>query len=500
MPGSAPSRLACVDLAALPLQLLLQREPGWARHPAVVVDRDEPQGRILWVNERARRLRVLPGRRYAEGLSLAPDLHAGVVEAAEIEAAMLSIVARLTAFSPEVEPIAGEPGTFVVDAAGLEGVFPDLPQWAHAIAAALRFDGFVASVVVGFTRFGVQALARAGAGVLVLQTAAEERARSDTVRLDRLAFPPKLREALHRLGIDTVAGLRRLPPGGLLERFGTDAHRLHEQALGTRIELLAPRHDPPPVTFRHERDPEAPRLDAQSLVFLVGQGLEPVCSELARRGEALAALRIRVLLEDGAPMDTRVEPAEPTLDQAQLIGLVQLRLAALAVPSEPSGIELRADGVRASRQQLSLFTEAQKRDAKAADRALARVRAALGDDAVVRALPRAGHLPEARFRFERLVNLPVARPDATARPRLVRRILARPTVLADQGAGPDGWMPAGMAAGPVIAIHGPYVVSGGWWAGERHREYHFAELRRGEVLWLFYERARRRWFAQGTVE
>ncbi|MGA0869663.1 MAG: hypothetical protein ACO3UM_12105, partial [Planctomycetota bacterium] len=69
MTGAPSPRLACVDLPAFPLQLLLTRERGFAGHPAVVVDRDEPQGKVLWVNERARRLRVLPGRRYAESLS-----------------------------------------------------------------------------------------------------------------------------------------------------------------------------------------------------------------------------------------------------------------------------------------------------------------------------------------------------------------------------------------------------------------------------------------------
>ena len=75
------SRIACIDVPALPLQVLLQREPSWRRHPVAVVDRDEPQGRILWVNEAARQARILPGRRYAEGLSLSAELRAASVDA-----------------------------------------------------------------------------------------------------------------------------------------------------------------------------------------------------------------------------------------------------------------------------------------------------------------------------------------------------------------------------------------------------------------------------------
>jgi len=32
------------------------------------------------------------------------------------------------------------------------------------------------------------------------------------------------------------------------------------------------------------------------------------------------------------------------------------------------------------------------------------------------------------------------------------------------------------------------------------REYHFAETQRGELLWIYYDRTRRRWFLHGRVE
>ena len=42
-----------------------------------VVDSDRPGGKILWVNERGRSFRILPGMRYAAGLSLVGTLRAG---------------------------------------------------------------------------------------------------------------------------------------------------------------------------------------------------------------------------------------------------------------------------------------------------------------------------------------------------------------------------------------------------------------------------------------
>jgi protein ImuB len=68
----------------------------------------------------------------------------------------------------------------------------------------------------------------------------------------------------------------------------------------------------------------------------------------------------------------------------------------------------------------------------------------------------------------------------------------------------DGWILRGLEHGSVTRLAGPYIVSGAWWARELameiHREYHFAETRRGECLWVFYDRQRRRWFLHGQVE
>ena len=64
----------------------------------------------------------------------------------------------------------------------------------------------------------------------------------------------------------------------------------------------------------------------------------------------------------------------------------------------------------------------------------------------------------------------------------------------------DGWMPRGLKQGPVIRVLGPYVVSGGWWRRPVHREYHFAETQKGELLWIYYDRGRRRWYLHGRVE
>ena len=96
-------RLACVDIPELPLQLLLRRQPQWHRYAVAVVDRDKPQGRILWLNESARRRGILPGMRYAAALSLSSDLRAAEVSPGEIEHAVESVTRLLQEFTPGIE-------------------------------------------------------------------------------------------------------------------------------------------------------------------------------------------------------------------------------------------------------------------------------------------------------------------------------------------------------------------------------------------------------------
>jgi protein ImuB len=479
-------RLACVSLAAFPLQLLLRRQPEWAAHPVAVVAEDRPQGLVLWVNEKARRAGVLSGLRYAAGCSLTAELRAGVVPPAEIAEAVATLTERLGRFTPEVEPSPEEPGVFWLSGAGLGRLYASLEEWAHAIVTDLDSAGFRATVVVGFTRFGTYAVARAGEGVVVFENPAQERVAAQRIRLDRLDLDPNLRDTLSKLGMATVGALLSLPAGGLFERFGPEAYRFHRAASGDLWAPLQPSQAEEPI--RQSLILDHPETDATRLLFLVKRLLHPLLEALAARGEALAGLTLRLLLDGRGWRDERVCPAAPTLDAVQLLDLVRLRLEAGTLPAGVVEIELMASGVPATTEQLRLFAERPRRDLDAANRALARVRATFGNGAVVRARLTDGYLPEASFRWEPLERVVLPRPREVALRSLVRRIFARPIALPTS--------PSHLS----VTLHGPHIVSGGWWMREVHREYYFAETRHGELLWVFYDQDRQRWFLHGKVD
>ena len=492
----------------------MRRHPGWAGQPAAVVDRDRPQGVVEWVNEAARRAGVLPGMSYAAGLSLAGGLRAAEMPPGDVEAGVAAIAGLLRRFTPGIEPSVAQPGVFWLDASGLQPLFASLVDWARGVRGHLQDIGFRGRVVVGFTRFGTYALARAGAAeaarrgpahwVTVLEDAAAERRAARRVPLRRLDVDPALRDALDKLGVRTVGAFLRLPAAGVRRRFGREAHRLHREAAG---DLVVPFQPAPAVEpLARHLDLDAPETDVQRLLFRVKQALDPLLEVMAARQAALAGLELRLRLDApaAAPRAERVErirPAAPTLDVRQVLNLVHLRVEGLTLSAGVIEIDLTVSPARATREQLRLFQEESRRDLRAADRAVARIRAEFGDGAVVRAALADGHLPEAAFAWQPLdrVVRPIPAPVGV-RP-LVRRFFAAPRrVSSPRQRELDGRVSPGAGGGQADGMCGPYVVSGGWWRTPIHREYYFAGAGGRAWSWIYYDRRRRAWFLQGAVE
>jgi protein ImuB len=283
-------------------------------------------------------------------------------------------------------------------------------------------------------------------------------------------------------------------------------------------------------------------------LFSIKRLLDALLEELARRGEALAQLSLALKLDRrrGSLEPEALRPAVPTLDGVQLMDLVRLRLETLSLADGVIEVTVDAQGTPANAEQLRVFAEQPRRDPAAAQRAIARLRAEFGADSVVRAVLADGHLPEACFSWQALEELPLpaARPAGelplpAARPAgelplpaaspagellreaarldpapaegveamlarrpLIRRIFRRPELLAAPGRElrNDGWLIRGSEHGPVTHSAGPYLVTGGWWLREVQREYQFILTRRGELLWVYHDKRRRRWFLQGEVQ
>jgi protein ImuB len=522
-------RWACVSVPALPLQLVMRHNIAWRGLPTVVVSEDKPQGKVLWANAPALAAGVLTGHSFALALSSCAGLRACVVSELEVSAVTQEIKALLWRFSPNIE-VSDDAGVFWLDASGLNRLYVSLETWANALHRALRELGFSANIVVGFSRFGTYALARAGSLLCLCVNAAAERASVARVPLARLDIEPEFRDVLAKLGVHTVEALLCLPATGLLTRFGKTAQRLHALAAGDFAPLTAEVWRAPLCERTCLDNPES---DSTRLLFVIKRLLDALLAKLALRAEALASLAFAFKLDRkaGSVEPEVLRPAVPTLDSLQLMDLVRLRMESLQFVEGVVEVVLNAEGVPTSAEQLKVFADQPRRDLAAADRAIARLRAEFGSAAVVRAVLCDGHLPEACFTWEPVAALcpavlPALQPmaaDATSRDQpplaavkkvsenssvwlarrpLVRRIFRRPEVLSAPARElrNDGWLIRGAQHGPVTHSAGPYLVNGGWWLREVQREYQFLLTRRGEFFWVYQDKRRRRWFLHGEVQ
>ena len=548
------SRLACVDVPALPLQILLRRHPEWRQEPVAVVTEDKVRARISWANRRAVTLGVRPGMRQAAAVACCPALRIDHVRASEVEREVRRLAERLHRWSPQVESASslapqlsgcGAAGTFWLRASGLTGLFGPLSDWIEALSKDLQSDGFRVSIAVGFTRFNSFAAARATFGLQIFESPAEERTAALRASLVRFGLPEKTLAGLEKLGISSLRDLLRLAGEGrsgrgLANRFGKEVLELHRLGSGERP---APASETfrPETPVEHRISFEPPETDIERLIFHAKRLLDQILADLGKRGLAVVELAYEVEYEDAPPISGSVRPALPTEDSVKLLSLLRLRFGTISpenrttagqrVLPRPSrspeeepgrrilGLVLRALGGIHVAEQPGLYQrpgEALSTGPKRASEALARIQAEFGEDSLVRLEIRDAHLPRGRYRCRpispeeaALRNLPGKSPPQdffeTRTPRLIRRIYDQPLILPHRGSGePDGWLLRGPGHGPVQSFTGPFRVSGGWWrllSGRPvSRDYFFVRLKRGDVCWVFFDRERRSWFLEGRVE
>ena len=509
-PGHAWHRgwkTACVDVGSFPLQLLLRRHPEWHDRPAAVVSEDKPLGVVVSVNRPARAAGVRVGMRYAAALSLAAHLQAGTIGLGEVAAGVELIIARLLSISPFVEgagpeadveshAACAEPGVFWLDVSGLQRHHASPAALARTIRRRLGELRFDATVVIGYTRFGTRLLARdARRGWLVTGDAAAERSTARRAPLERLPLDPEVLDLLEKLDVTTVDAFLRLPYAEVLRRFGGEAAEVHRSV---RSDLELPvQGNVPASPFLHRRRLSHAETDAGRLQRHIESLLDALLDRLRKEDRAVAALHLRLLLEDGSHHHEMIRPAAPTCERRPLVDLIELRLRALDLSAGVDELAVDAEHVRAHADQATLFRTLRQRDPAAGSEALARIRAQFGNHAVVHAVLSDEHLPEAQFRWQPVSEVVLPRPDArrgrepTATGWLVRRMLRQPAEVPT----------------PRSAACGPFLLSGGWWhvCGARltegvDRAYYIVRARDGALEWVYHDRLTGRWYLQGWVE
>jgi len=488
----------CLLLPRLPLDLMA-RAGHDAALPQAVVDGNGPRRWIVQANAaaQARGVRaahsVAAARAYAPDLVIAPrEPRAERAALARLAACCYRLSAAVSITSPDAVLLeAGASLTLFGGATAFLGeAHADCARLGLSAHAALAPTPAAAELIARATLGGSAETSETGVGDSAPVIADEGELNRILARVPLVHTPlaDEIREGLARVGFTTVGDLARLPRTALARRFQAETVAYLDRLLG---------HDPdprprwlPPPRFASGIELPAHFHALEPLLFPLRRLVWELAAALAAREGGVQRFMLVLKHEDLPPTRVAIGAAEPTRDAARLFELARARLERTTLPAPVTTLRLVADSLPPfAPRAVDLF----RQDAALPlPRLLERLRARLGESAIVALAEHADHRPERASRFEPELDLAEPRAGyATARTARVQHLGTRPTWLL---AAPEPIDPARFRL-----MAGPERIETGWWDdADVTRDYYLASRADGAIGWIFHEcRPPQRWYVHG---
>ncbi|TGQ50447.1 DNA polymerase Y family protein [Mesorhizobium sp. M1C.F.Ca.ET.193.01.1.1] len=492
--------------------------------PLVISHRDSNAQRIAALDERAEALKLKRGMGIADARAMHPSID--VVEAdAEADRRLLEGLADWCDRYTPLVAIDGEDGLFL-DVTGCTHLFGGERAMQDEILTRFFQQGFDVRAGLASTPGAAWAAARFHGDRIV--GGGEEEALLSPLPLSALRIAPETRASLESVGLRTAGAVMAAPRAPLARRFGATLLLRLDQALGRLDEAVSPRLPVAPLSVeRHLAEPVVLTDDIERLVSRLAVALK---ADLERRGEGARALALLLFRVDGAVSRIAVGTSRPMREPQLIKKLFHERLTALEQNIDAGfGFDL----VRLSVLSVAAFDmlqgdltgEAADDDADIALFA-DRVRARLGEAAVLKPVVVESHLPERAVAIVPFAEapqrrIPAKRSDRTAPPmtiyppeRPVRLFRSPEPIEVPATEIPEGppmnfrWR---RALYRVARAEGPERIAAEWWRqlpGEEEaptRDYYRIEDSEGRRYWLYRQglyssasQAAPRWFMHGV--
>ena len=493
--------------------------------------------RVSAANAVALQRGIQPGLKRATALALAGDVLLAQADAVRDAAALQAVVHAALVFTPSVT--LQDAQTVLLEVQASLRYFGSLVALLQRLQETLAPLGHCLQLAAAPTALGAALLARwypAGRGNSSLSSPHSLLASPATTRLahgphvtqpavfQRLLHQAPLQlleaaqdhaEALQAMGLSTLADVQRLPRAGLTRRFGAALLDTIDRALGTQP-------DPRtwvalPVVFESRLELFA-RADTSEQVLAGAAVLlaRLVAWAQARQARVVAFTlcmhhEARKHVDNGKPPATmlRVELAEPALDAAHLQLLLRERLAHCQLLAPTLDLQLHCqDVVQAEAPSGELFPT-RTSAGEGLTRLLERLRARLGDDAVLCLQAVADHRPERASRAVPVQGAPSAPKPAAWSVLPSTHGAAQPVVAGLQAASAWAALPLHrpawllpeplplaerdalplLAGRPLQLLSGPERIEAGWWDGDPvARDYFIALVEDGSLVWVWRNR------------
>ncbi|ALE81991.1 Y-family DNA polymerase [Pseudonocardia sp. HH130629-09] len=423
-----------------------------ADRPAAVLHAN----RVLACSATARRHGVRRGLRRREAQARCPELVVLAPDPGRDARLFEPVVAAVEALAPGVEVV--RPGLLVLPARGPVGWFGgERAAVERLIDQVALHAGTECQIGVADGMFAAELAARRGRGVPPGRSA-EFLAPLEVAELDRDPDVDRaaLVDLLRRLGLRSLGAFASLSEADVASRFGAAAVAAHRLARGRDPRPPARRVPPEELAAAVELDPPVDRVDAAA--FAARALATRLHTALAGHGLACTRLGVHARTESGEELLRVWRCAEP-LTPSGTVDRVRWQLDSwLGRGGSGTLVALRLtpeDTVVAGALQRGLWGDVGEGDERAG-RALVRVQALLGPEAVFTVVPTGGRDPGERVRLVRWGDERVVEDTAVpAQPDTA--VPARPeaTAPAADGAGTSTGSTAGSTGCTDPAAHAP---------------------------------------------
>ncbi|TIS98922.1 DUF6504 family protein [Mesorhizobium sp.] len=348
--------------------------------------------RIAALDERAEALHLKRGMGIADARAMHPSID--VVEAdPEADRRLLESLADWCDRYTPLVALDATDGLFL-DVTGCTHLFGGERSMLDDILSRFFHQGFDVRAGLAATPGAAWAAARFSSDRIV--PCGEEEALLAPLPLAALRIEPDIRASLESVGLRTAGAVMTAPRAPLARRFGVSLLLRLDQALGRLEEAVSPRLPVAPLSVeRHLSEPIVLTDEIERLVKMLATTLK---ADLERRGEGARRLALLLFRVDGAVSRIAVGTSRPLREPLLIQKLFHERLAALEQDIDAGyGFDLVRLSVLSAAafdmQQADLAGET--RD-DGADIALFadRIRARLGESAVLKPVAVESHLPE----------------------------------------------------------------------------------------------------------
>jgi protein ImuB len=475
-PVSVQPLWLAVDLPHLALDALAQT--GSAASRPLIITEDSVRPRVHDANRAARESGVRPGMALADALAV---LNAPIVlgyEPGVIRQHLQTLATVLLQFTDHVCPEPGERRILLEVGRSLR-LFRGTAALEARLRETLRQLGYTARIGIARTPAAARLLARLRHPTWPLDRD-ELRRTLAPLPLAILPLPEADIYALHGIGLERIGDLLRLPRDDLTLRYGARLPQLIDRLLGDLAEPM-PRFRPPETpVFQLEFDQEVSNTGA--LRFPLKRLLLQLEQVLRAGNQCVQSLELQ-LRHRGATTRLTLERSQPGSRAEEWLELWSIRLSRLELPAPVRGLHLAVPRLLpAGATPAELFSR--REGARDESGFLTRLRARLGDDAVLRFTPTLHPLPEDAQEPCGTEAFP-ALPSAVATP-------------AQHVAGAALWLCPLQPSPPPGPLEWLGRMEGGWWTGnDQRRDYAVTPDRRGRLCWVFRDLRTGQWQLQG---